>query len=226
MNTPPLLSKQLSNQLSAQAPQIQTPPVAQAQTQQALPIADIHLPNPVSPWPPAIGWWLLLVLVIALCTGSVYTLKRYQKKWRYRRAALSLLKQQYQQWQEHEGNNEHSNDLPCATAMIAIVKRTAITAYSEDSAALFGQAWIEFLNQQTTKPYFSDSLAQWMSEQQYQARAQQVSDSNVDIYQLYKACGNWVKHHHVKQQYAKPHNVKEHDVKKAPLKKSPLGESA
>ena len=89
MNTPPLLSKQLSNQLSAQAPQIQTPPVAQAQTQQAPPIADIHLPNTVSPWPPAIGWWLLLILIIALCAGSVYTLKRYQKKWRYRRAALS-----------------------------------------------------------------------------------------------------------------------------------------
>jgi hypothetical protein len=219
MNTPPLLSKQ--------APQIQAPPVTQAQTQQALPIADIHLPAAASPWPPAIGWWLLLALVIALCAGSVYALKRYQKKWRYRRAALSLLKQQYQQWQEHEGNNEHSDGLSCATAMIAIVKRTAITVYSEDSAALFGQAWIDFLNQQTTKAYFSDSLAQWMSEQQYQAHSeQQATDSSVDIHQLYKACENWVKHHRVKQQYAKPHNVKKHDVRKVPLKKAPLGESA
>ena len=224
MNTPPLLSKQLSNQLSAQAPQIQTPPVAQAQTQQALPIADIHLPAAVSPWPPAIGWWLLLILVIALCAGSVYAFKRYQKKWRYRRAALGLLKQQYQQWQEHEGNNEHSNGLPCATAMIAIVKRTAITAYSEDSAALFGQAWINFLNQQTSKSYFSDSLAQWMSEQQYQAHStqqlsnstQQASDDKIDIPLLYKACENWINHHCVKQQYAKPHDVKT----------VPLGESA
>jgi len=222
MNTPPLLSKQLSNQLS------QASPVAQAQTQQALPIADIHLPNTVSPWPPAIGWWLLLVLVIALCAGSVYAFKRYQKKWRYRRAALSLLKQQYQQWQER------GEDLNCATAMIAIVKRTAITAYSEDSAALFGQAWINFLNQQTSKSYFSDSLAQWMSEQQYQAHSsqqlsnstQQASDNKVDIPLLYKACENWIKHHRVKQQCTKPHNVKELDAKRAPLKKAPLGESA
>jgi hypothetical protein len=205
MNTPPLLS-----------PQIQTPPVAQAQTQQALPIADIHLPVAVSPWPPAIGWWLLLILAIALCAGGVYALKRYQKKWRYRRAALSLLKHQYQQWQAREGadNSDLRSDLNSATAMIAIVKRTAITAYSEDSAALFGQAWIDFLNQQTSKAYFSDSLAQWMSEQQYQAHStQSAPDQRIDISQLYKAGENWIKHHRVQ--------IKLHDVKE-----TPLGESA
>jgi len=215
MSNAPFLSIPLLVQLSAQAPvqtpQIQIPPASQAQqaqTQQALPIADIHLPAAASPWPPAIGWWLLLVLVIALCAGSVYAFKRYQKKWRYRRAALSLLKQQYQQWQER------GEDLNCATAMIAIVKRTAITAYSEDSAALFGQAWIDFLNQQTTKAYFSDSLAQWMSEQQYQAHStQSASDQRIDIPLLYKACENWIKHHRVQ---IKLHGVKE----------TPLGESA
>jgi hypothetical protein len=206
MNTPPFLSKQLS----AQANPIQAPPVAQAQTQQALPIADIHLPAAVSPWPPAIGWWLLLILIIALCVGSVYALKRYQRKWRYRRAALSLLKQQYQQWQAH------GEDRACATEMIAIIKRTAITAYSEDNAALFGQAWIDFLNQQTSKAYFSDSLAQWMSEHQYQAHSeQQITDKQIDIPLLYKASENWVKHHRVKQQYAEQPSAK----------KSPLGES-
>jgi len=215
MNNPPLLSDQTA-QTQVQAPQTQMPhfhtQTPQAQTQPALPIADIHLPVSVSPWPLAIGWWLLLTLIIALFIGSAYALKRYQKKWRYRRAALGLLKQQYQQWQEH------GEDLSCASAMIAIIKRTAITAYSEDSAALFGQAWVDFLNQQTTKTYFSDSLAQWMSEQQYQARnAQSASDKQIDIPQLYKASENWVKHHNVKQ-YIKPQGVS--------VKQPPLGESA
>jgi cbb3-type cytochrome oxidase subunit 3 len=28
-----------------------------------LPLKDIHLPEAISWWPPAIGWWLLLVLI-------------------------------------------------------------------------------------------------------------------------------------------------------------------
>ena len=37
-------------------------------------LADIHLPVDVTYWPPAIGWW---VLVIFILTGGYLLVKRY-----------------------------------------------------------------------------------------------------------------------------------------------------
>jgi hypothetical protein len=250
-------------QPSVQASQTQVP-----QTQQTLAIADIHLPAEVGLWPPAIGWWLLLALLIALftavCLGSYHVGRRYQQKWRYRRAALGLLKQRYRQWQQHNdstsvglGNEsesegkidsevnakmgsgmtrqlEDNSDLGCATDMIAIVKRTAITAYSQDNAALFGQAWIDFLNQQTTTAYFSDSLAQWMIKQQYQAPSAPLVSTDtadtqkLDISQLYNACESWIKQHRVKRSAtsAQVNTPVNNHVKSHESKTPVLGESA
>jgi len=35
-----------------------------------LPLKDIHLPDAITWWPLAIGWWLLIVMVIAAIYGG------------------------------------------------------------------------------------------------------------------------------------------------------------
>ncbi|MGB5726303.1 MAG: DUF4381 domain-containing protein, partial [Thiogranum sp.] len=44
-----------------------------------LPLRDIHLPDPLSWWPPAPGWWLLLTLLVAIALLGGYLLHRYRR---------------------------------------------------------------------------------------------------------------------------------------------------
>jgi len=177
--------------------------------EQTLPLADIHLPANISAWPPAIGWWLLVLLGIAIIVGVFYWLKRHQQKWRYRRAALTLLNQHYQTWQARQSQNESvettestvntdrnsaSSTIQCATRMMAILKRTALTAYGDDKATLFGQAWVDFINKKTQQDIFSDELAEWMINQQYQKSSTNQQDT-INIPTLYRACEKWIKQH-------------------------------
>ena len=87
-------------------------------------LRDIHLPDPVSWWPPAPGWWLLSLLIIAaVCYLGVQTIRRYKRRL-YRRQAMAELKQIEQ--------------LPCKPKVIAtfeILRRTAICAYPDEPLA-------------------------------------------------------------------------------------------
>jgi hypothetical protein len=175
------------------------------QANSPLALADIHLPAGVSSWPPAIGWWLLLALVIALVTGAVIIIKKHRKKWGYRKAALRLLKQTHKTYTDTlsssdpalaQASAQHpSVQQPYAQQMLALLKRTAVTAYHDSNAkALFGQAWVDFLNQQTPKSLFTGKLAELLLSQQYQSHtAESISDSDLQV--LYKACQYWITKH-------------------------------
>ena len=55
-------------------------------------LKDIHLPPPVSFWPPAPGWWILAVLLISsLFFGGVW-FYRLHKKRKPKNEALRILK--------------------------------------------------------------------------------------------------------------------------------------
>lgn len=54
-------------------------------------LADIHWPEPVSAWPPAIGWVILLaLLLLALCIALLLAYRHHQAN-AYRRQALDEL---------------------------------------------------------------------------------------------------------------------------------------
>ena len=103
-------------------------------------LRDIHLPAPVSFWPPAPGWWLLALVILILVLAAIWLWRRHRRL-TYRRTALKQLQQLQQAL--HEGQ--------AATPIIAdlsiLLRRTAISRYGRQQvAALQGAAWLEFLD--------------------------------------------------------------------------------
>jgi RNase P protein component len=54
-------------------------------------LKDIHLPTPISWWPLAPGWWLLILMLIFICMWSVKALTEKYRINLYRRQALKKL---------------------------------------------------------------------------------------------------------------------------------------
>lgn len=95
-------------------------------------LRDIHLPEDVSIFPPAYGWWIILfaVIVSILIYKAIYTAKRKSKKF----YALKLLSQ-----------INSNNIIPAAIEISEILRRICVYKYSSANA-LFGKDWVLFLN--------------------------------------------------------------------------------
>ena len=161
--------------------------MSNALANQILPLEDIIVPNSVSIWPLAFGWWLLLAIIITFFIGIFFVYKNYQKKWNYRKEALRLLK-------EYSSSLHYTQDALADKEIVAkyleCLKRTAMSAYpTYDIQALYGRGWIDFLNQQTPSPLFKGELADFIYESQYK------KTTNINHQELYFAVENWIKKH-------------------------------
>ena len=96
-------------------------------------LRDIHLPDGVSAFPPAYGWWVILGGIIAVCLFLwIVAIIRKKSKKLY---ALHLLQKIYS-----------ANNMASAVEMSEILRRICVYKY-QNAATLFGQEWIDFLNQ-------------------------------------------------------------------------------
>ncbi len=151
----------------------------------SLPIEDIITPESVDFWPLAIGWWLLLILSFIVMVGLFLIYKKHKKKWGYRKQALYLLEQTFKKWKAKKSSNEDT-----CHELLTLLKRTAITAYPDQSiSSLHGEAWLDLLNSQTPSPLFDKAMRNVIRTQQYQKKV------NVDINTLKNICEQWIKQH-------------------------------
>ena len=102
-----------------------------------LPLRDIHLPEPISWWPPAPGWWLLagVLLLLGLLGG------RWLRGRRQRRLTTAAL--------EHIASLERRDmsDRELAEALSTLIRRVALAHFPRDRVAgLCGEAWLHFLD--------------------------------------------------------------------------------
>jgi hypothetical protein len=104
-------------------------------------LRDIHLPMPISWWPPAPGWWALAaVLLILLGILGLWFWRRHQRN-AYRRSALAELQTAGIAFQT-------DNDaLLYAQRLNQILKRVALIAWPQiEVANLSGHSWLAFLD--------------------------------------------------------------------------------
>lgn len=100
-------------------------------------IRDIQLPDGVSVFPLAYGWWIIMAaLILALLSLKVFfwVLKTSRKHY-----ALKQLK-----------NINSGNQIDEAIRISELLRRICAVKYKQASA-LYGQEWIDFLNQHSTQ---------------------------------------------------------------------------
>ncbi|WP_159931255.1 DUF4381 domain-containing protein [Oceanicoccus sp. KOV_DT_Chl] len=151
-------------------------------------LRDIHLPEAISAWPPAPGWWILaLLLLILVSLASYFIFKRIQAN-RYRRLAkkqLLALQQYSLQPQQY------------LQQLNALLKQTAMTAHSvtaTDIAQLSGKPWLEFLDQSANTDQFQHGAGKVLADGPYAP----TTDANPE--QLQQLALRWIKQHNFNKQ--------------------------
>ncbi len=147
-------------------------------------LRDIHLPDAISAWPPAPGWWILLILVLTLLALSIYFGRSHLRRNRYRKYALQQLNEL-----------EQTNTSHYLQQLNRLLKQTAMAANpSTEIAGLSGQQWLAFLDSSGNNTDFSQGAAQALLEGPY---APSVTDLN--IAELHKIAEQWIKKHDIKR---------------------------
>jgi hypothetical protein len=112
-------------------------------------LRDIHLPAPVSFWPPAPGWWLLALLIVIVLFAAFWLWRRRQRR-AYRRMALRQLQQLRQALQSGKA------ETPVIAELSILLRRTAITRYGRQQVAgLQGKEWLAFLDRTGRTTHFT-----------------------------------------------------------------------
>lgn len=125
-------------------------------------LKDIAEPAPVLWWPPAIGWWLLALVVLALLIGLIFWLVLRHRRNRFRKLALLDLARIQQHYQEHPDPQAHLN------ALNRLLKRVAITRYGREKvSSLHGEPWCRFLSEQAPGMNFLSGPGQLFGTAQY-----------------------------------------------------------
>lgn len=114
-------------------------------------LRDVHLPEPISAWPPAPGWYIVIALALVLFfTVAIVLYKRYQKN-ALRRLALRELN-------ALQDSFEHGTKLSEIAPHISCLLRQVALAYFPKNkiAGLIGEEWLDFLSEHSAcdfRPY-------------------------------------------------------------------------
>lgn len=130
----------------------------------SLPLRDIHLPDAVSWWPPAPGWWLLPGLVALL----VFAALRRWRRGRVRRAAICHARRELAAIRQ--AFRLQPDQARLARALSALLRRLAMSLYGRrDAAALTGEDWLAFLDQKAGGHAFTRGAGRGLIEAPYRA---------------------------------------------------------
>ncbi len=152
-------------------------------------LRDIHLPDPVSSWPPAIGWWLLAIALLASLIALAYLLWRYVKKNHYRRMAIKALAQIQQEYNDKKNASIYLNNINI------LLKKVSVIYYQKERIAkLTGETWLAFLDETADTNHFSSGPGKILATAPYQAPAE-IEVGSKDADGLYQCASYWIRKH-------------------------------
>ncbi|MFT4060599.1 MAG: DUF4381 domain-containing protein [Legionella sp.] len=144
-------------------------------------LKDIHLPESVSFWPLAPGWYMVMTLILLLLFYLMYQVHQRHRHALAKKKALALL-DTYQQRYEQEHN------VAITSAYISeLLRRVALVYFPrEQVASLHGEAWLQFL-QQTGKGSDFNSVREMLLDAPFK------NDPTMNLEPLFQQAKLWIK---------------------------------
>lgn len=155
-------------------------------------LKDIHTPDPISWWPLAWGWWVVIALCLALLTLIIVWAIKRKRRARYRKQALAEL---------HRLAKNELNAGEFIAAINHLLKRVVQhqSSHTQASAStLSGHAWLTYLDQSQAKnsTAFREGAGRALGEAAYRP------NPSVDRQAVVALANRWIK------QYNHSHCVK------------------
>jgi len=159
-----------------------------------LDLRDIHLPEPISWWPVAPGWWMLAAALVLIVLLLYIARKSYLSRQLRRdiRTELDVIKQQFQLTQ---------NRSELARSLSILLRRACISYYpSANIAGLTGDHWLNLLDktsgQRSTGLRFQSEIGHSLINAPYQSER---ALADYDAEALIQLCECWLLSSHDKK---------------------------
>ena len=146
-----------------------------------LALRDIHLPEGVSWWPPALGWWLLLTGALLAAILAIYYWRRFRRIPKPKRAAL----RQFQMLQAQYRRQPDPQQL--VQGLSVLLRRVCLSYFPRvEVASLTGDQWLEFLGRHHGNTQFTRGVGKILVEAPYSQHCSFDSEA------LLKLCHEWI----------------------------------
>ncbi|HFE37133.1 MAG TPA: DUF4381 domain-containing protein, partial [Gammaproteobacteria bacterium] len=111
-------------------------------------LRDIHAPEPISFWPLAVGWWVLLGLLILLLFLFLWWLKA-RKKPNYKKLAN-------EEFKNIKANYEiQQNAYQAANELAVLIRKTLLATDKQQVAGMVDEEWLSYLDKKSRSHLFS-----------------------------------------------------------------------
>ncbi len=151
--------------------------------QQALQLKDIHLPSNPSIWPLALGWWLLIAVLLVLVVWLFFVIRKSLLVRKHKRMLFNELAQL-----EQKLKDSPDKDLIAETNIL--LRRIALAYYPEARvASLTGDDWLAFLDKSGNTQNFSKGAGRILIDAPY--RSGQLENYNGE--EFISLIRNWVR---------------------------------
>ena len=160
-----------------------------------LELRDIHLPDPVSWWPPAPGWWILVAILLLILLIAYITRRIYRSRALHRSVLSEIenIKKEYQ---------AHRNQYALIQSLSTLLRRSCISFYPrQESASLTGENWLHYLDstypvkKSPIKKPFHQGVGKILATAPYMAEHKNV---DIDNDALILLCKTWLQAQPVK----------------------------
>ena len=148
-------------------------------------LADIHLPEPVSFWPPAPGWWILALLALVAMVLAARKIWLQAQRQRILQHALAELDKAYHSYSSEADTAHAAIDL--LNQVNTVLRRVALVHFPGTAvASLSGSEWVDFVKKKGESRLLDSNLEDALSHGRFQP------DFDVDIDALMAFSREWV----------------------------------